>query len=74
MKRITFATPEELVEHCRREEVSLIIEYRDEANKQRQVVFAGERLEEAPAYLQQAKAEAYYRKEGIFFEVHAGWK
>lgn len=74
MKRIAFATPEELIEHCQKEEISLVIEYRDEANKQRQVILAGERLGEAAAYLKQAKAEAYYRKDGIFFEVLAGWK
>jgi hypothetical protein len=74
MKRITFATPEELMQHCLQEEVSLVVEYRDETNKQRQVVLAGERLAEAEAYMGKAKSEAYYRKDGIFFEVIAGWK
>lgn len=69
MKRIVFATPEELVEHCLREEVSLVVEYKDEANKQRQVVLAKEQLSQAPVYLRYDKAEAYYRKDGIFFEV-----
>lgn len=74
MKRITFATPEELMQHCLKEEVSLVVEYRDETNKQRQVVLTGDRLAEADSYIRQAKAEAYYRKDGIFFEVIAGWK
>lgn len=74
MKRISFATPDELIQHCQKEEVSLVIEYRDEANKQRQVVLAGDRLQEAATYWEQAKAEAYYRKDGIFFEVIPGWK
>lgn len=73
MKRITFTTPEELVEHCQREDVNLVIEYRDAANKQRQVILAKDRLQEAVTYLSYAKAEAYYRKDGIFFEVIAGW-
>lgn len=74
MKRITFATPEELRQHCLQEEVSLVVEYRDETNKQRQVILAGERLVEVDSYIRQAKSEAYYRKDGIFFEVIAGWK
>lgn len=74
MKRITFATPEELIQHCRKEEISLVVEYRDEANKQRQVILSGERLREAETYMNLAKSEAYYRKDGIFFEVVAGWK
>jgi hypothetical protein len=41
MKRVTFATPEELREHCLRENLSLVVEYRDEDNRQRQVVLAG---------------------------------
>jgi len=69
MKRIVFATPEELVEHCLQEEVSLVVEYRDESNKQRQVVLTSEQLSQAPAYLSYDKSEAYYRKDGIFFEV-----
>ncbi|WNC17051.1 hypothetical protein [Brevibacillus brevis] len=74
MKRIAFATPEELIQHCRKEEVGLVVEYRDETNKQRQVVLSGERLAEVETYMNSAKAEAYYRKDGIFFEVIAGWK
>lgn len=74
MKRVTFLTPEELVQHCQDEEVSLVIEYRDDENKQRQVILSGERLEEAGTYLNRSKPEAYYRKDGIFFEVVAGWK
>ncbi|MED4581632.1 hypothetical protein P9578_02400 [Brevibacillus choshinensis] len=74
MKRITFAAPEELMQHCLNEEVSLVVEYRDETNKQRQVVLAGDRLAEADTFIRQAKSEAYYRKDGIFFEVIAGWK
>ncbi|GIO07142.1 hypothetical protein J31TS6_31700 [Brevibacillus reuszeri] len=74
MKRVTFLTPEELVAHCENEEVSLVIEYRDDDNKQRQVTLAGERLKEAAEYLRRPKFEAYYRKDGIFFEVVVGWK
>ena len=74
MKRITFTTPDELVAHCLQEEVNLVIEYRDAANKQRQVILSGDRLQEAATYLDYNKPEAYYRKDGIFFEVIAGWK
>ncbi|GED66439.1 hypothetical protein BRE01_01410 [Brevibacillus reuszeri] len=74
MKRVTFSTPEELVTHCENEEVSLVIEYRDDDNKQRQVILAGDHLQEAASYLSRPKPEAYYRKDGIFFEVVAGWK
>lgn len=74
MKRTVFATPEELIRHCLREGVSLVVEYRNEENKQRQVVLAGERLAEVGNYLDAPKAEAYYRKDGLFFEVIAGWK
>ncbi|MFD2371979.1 hypothetical protein ACFSO0_18795 [Brevibacillus sp. GCM10020057] len=74
MKRIAFATPDELIRHCLHEKVSLVVEYRDEDNKQRQVILAGERLADVPKYIGLPKAEAYYRKGGLFFEVIAGWK
>lgn len=74
MKRIVFATPEELIQHCENEQVSLVVEYRDEAGKQRQVVLGGERLPEAKTYIESPKAEAYYRKDGVFYEVVASWK
>jgi hypothetical protein len=74
MKRVTFATPEELREHCLRENLSLVVEYRDEDNRQRQVVLAGERLNELEAFIDRPKAEAYFRKDGIFYEVVAGWR
>jgi hypothetical protein len=73
MKKIVFATPEELIAHCQQEEVNLVIEYRDEENKQRQVILTGDRLSEAATYLGFAKREAYYRKDGIFFEVITSW-
>jgi hypothetical protein len=73
MKRISFATPEELRQHCLREEISLVVEYRDEQNKQRQVVLAGDRLAELEAYFAMPNAQAYYRKDGIFFEIVATW-
>lgn len=74
MKRITFTTPEELIQHCQLEEVSLVVEYRDDVNKQRQVILTGEQLAEAKTYLDFSKSEAYYRKDGLFYEVIAGWK
>ncbi|GAB1532982.1 MULTISPECIES: hypothetical protein [Brevibacillus] len=74
MKRITFTTPEELIQHCQSEEVSLVVEYRDDVNKQRQVILTGEQLAEAQTYLNFSKSEAYYRKDGLFYEVIAGWK
>ncbi|MFG0216732.1 hypothetical protein ACFU8X_27115 [Brevibacillus porteri] len=74
MKRITFATPEELIQHCQLEDVSLVVEYRDDVNKQRQVTLTGEQLAEAQTYLNFSKSEAYYRKDGLFYEVIAGWK
>ncbi|BAH43208.1 hypothetical protein BBR47_22310 [Brevibacillus brevis NBRC 100599] len=74
MKRITFTTPEELIQHCQSEAVSLVVEYRDDVNKQRQVILTGEQLAEAQTYLNFSKSEAYYRKDGLFYEVIAGWK
>lgn len=74
MKRIIFDTPEQLIEQCQKEEVSLVIEYRDEDSKQRQVILTGEKLAEAKKYLDFSKSEAYYRKDGIFYEVVAGWR
>ncbi|EJL24409.1 hypothetical protein [Brevibacillus sp. BC25] len=74
MKRITFSTPEELIQHCQSEEVSLVVEYRDDVNKHRQVTLTGEQLVEAQNYLNFSKSEAYYRKDGLFYEVIAGWK
>ncbi|MFY0543338.1 hypothetical protein [Brevibacillus sp. H7] len=73
MKRIAFATPEELTEHCLREEISLVIEYRDEHNKQRQVVLQGEELNELEEYFRYSGVTAYYRKDGIFYEIKAEW-
>jgi hypothetical protein len=74
MKRVTFATPEVLREHCLRENLSLIVEYRDEENRQRQVVLEGERLNELETYINRPKAVAYFRSAGIFHEVVAGWR
>jgi hypothetical protein len=73
MKRISFATPEELREYCLREEINLIVEYRDEQNKQRQVTLAGDRLAELETCFAKPKAQAYFRKDGIFFEIVAAW-
>lgn len=74
MKRIAFATPDELIRHCQQEEVSLVVEYRDEDRKQRQVVLSAERLADVKTYIELPNAEAYYRKDGLFYEVIASWK
>ncbi|EMT53814.1 MULTISPECIES: hypothetical protein [Brevibacillus] len=74
MKRVTFASAQELKEYCLEQELSLVVEYRDDQNKQRQVILSGERLEEAGMYLDRPKAEAYFRKDGVFHEVIAGWQ
>jgi hypothetical protein len=73
VKRIPFATPEELRQHCLREEISLVVEYRDEQNKQRQVILQGEKLAGLEEVFGYPGVMAYYRKDGIFYEVVAGW-
>jgi hypothetical protein len=73
MKRVTFATAEELRSYCQSEQLSLVIEYRDEQQKQRQVILQGDTLAQLETYLALADAMAYYRKDGIFHEVVAAW-
>ncbi|QQE72964.1 hypothetical protein KDJ56_13520 [Brevibacillus composti] len=74
MKRVTFASLEELKVHCQEHELSLVIEYQDEVKKQRQVVLAGERLTDADTYLGMPGAMAYYRRDGVFYEVIPAWQ
>lgn len=73
MKRLNFATVDALIQHLREEQVTLVVEYRDEAGKQRQVTLTEDRVEEVGEWLAQAKAMAYYRKDGIFYEIVAEW-
>ncbi len=73
MKRISFASAEELIAHCRQENVALVVEYQDENNRQRQVTLAEDTLADVEAYLRKPNAMAYYRKDGIFYEIVAAW-
>lgn len=75
MKRVPFASPDELLDHCRQEAVDLIIEYMDHDKKQRQVRLAAQEMtiEQLETYFAQQSVTAYYRKESIFFEVVAKW-
>ncbi|MGD8191632.1 hypothetical protein ACQCN2_16750 [Brevibacillus ginsengisoli] len=73
MKRLKFATVEALILHLREEQVNLVVEYRDEAGKQRQVTLTQDRVEEVGELLTQSQAMAYYRKDGIFYEIVAEW-
>lgn len=73
MKRISFATPEELRQHCLQEEISLVVEYRDEQNKQRQLILQGETLDRLQEVFGYPGVTAYYRKDGTFYEVVAKW-
>jgi hypothetical protein len=74
MKRKLFATPEELRNYCQSEQISLIVEYRDEHKKQRQVVLQGDALAQLETYFAMADVMAYYRQDGIFYEVVAAWR
>ncbi len=73
VKRIAFAEPQALGDYCAQEAVTLVIEYRDEHGKQRQVTLAGESLGELGSYFSKDDVMAYFRKEGIFYEVKAEW-
>jgi hypothetical protein len=76
MKRIVFESPEELLAHCRREAVDLVIEYVDQEKKQRQIRLAAEALdlETLRQSFAQQQVMAYYRKDGIFYEIVAKWQ
>lgn len=73
MKRLAFATPDELIDYCQQEEVALIIEYRDAQRKQRQVTLKGEALRDIAAYFREEQVMAYFRKEKLFYEIKAEW-
>lgn len=73
MKRITFATPEALLVHCVQEEVRLVVEYQDEQNKQQQLTLVGDGLAQIEQLFTFSNVMAYYRKDGIFYEVVAAW-
>jgi hypothetical protein len=75
MKRISFATPEELLEHCRKEAVELVVEYTDQEKKQRQIRLSAEslQLDALNECFAQKNVMAYYRKDGIFYEIVAKW-
>ncbi|MGO0060759.1 hypothetical protein ACTID9_12230 [Brevibacillus fluminis] len=73
MKRLAFATPEELTAYCMAEEVALIIEYRDEQGKQRQVTLKGDALGDLAGYFGQRDVMAYFRKDKLFYEIKPEW-
>lgn len=75
MKRIPFDTPGALLVHCRQENVDLVVESTDTEKKQRQARIAAADLnaEQIVALFSQEKVMAYYRKDGIFFEIIAKW-
>lgn len=73
MKRVRFADAQELRSFCTEAEVSLVVEFRDENKKQRQVILQGESLDQVQDYVARPEAVAYYRKDGIFYEVVATW-
>lgn len=75
MKRISFGTPDELLAHCQNEAIDLIVEYTDEEKKQRQARLSSAELQ-LPTLIQlfsNQNVMAYYRKDGIFYEINAKW-
>lgn len=73
MKRLAFATPEQLAEYCSGEHVTLIVEFTDEEGRQQQVTFQEDTLSLAGEFLQKKNAMAYFRKEKLFYEIVAEW-
>lgn len=69
MKRLKFATVEQLIQHLIEEQVQLIVEYRDEDRKQKQITVTQERVQEVGEWLSKPSAMGYYRKDGIFYEI-----
>lgn len=74
MKRMKFSTPEELEQYCLSTDLSLVVEFKDEHNKQRQVTLQKDALKQAKDLLKHSTASAYFRHEGMFYEVVAEWK
>jgi hypothetical protein len=74
MKRISFSSPEELAEHCKNEETSLIVEFKDDAGRQQQVTLSPQESERIKEYMDKPESMAYFRKDGIFFEVVPDWR
>ncbi len=73
MKRLLFDTVEELIKHLQEEQVNLLVEYRDEARKQKQLTLTSDRYEEVGEWLAKTGAAAYYRKDGVFYEIVPKW-
>lgn len=73
MKRLKFATVEDLIQHLQEEQVQLVVEYLDESRKQRQLTLTPDRSQEVGEWLAKPQAVAYYRKDGIFYEIIAEW-
>ncbi|KGT72788.1 hypothetical protein MA20_48245 [Bradyrhizobium japonicum] len=73
MKRVQFAAAEELRSFCKQAEVQLVLEYRDVNGKQRQVILQENDLDQVETYFTEPEVMAYYRKDGIFYEVVASW-
>ena len=73
MKRLKFVSAEECIQHLLDEQVHLIVEYRDEDRKQKQITLTEERIQEVGEYLLKPGAMGYYRKDGIFYEILAEW-
>ncbi|MGC5327037.1 hypothetical protein [Brevibacillus sp. SYSU BS000544] len=71
MKRLKFASVEDCIQHLIEEQVQLILEYKDEDRKQKQVTLTQERIREVGEYLSKPGALGYYRKDGIFYEIIA---
>lgn len=73
MKRLKFTSVGDCIQHLVEEQVQLIVEYRDEDRKQKQITLTQERIEEVGDYLSKPGAMGYYRKDGIFYEIIAEW-
>lgn len=73
MKRLKFASVDECIQHLIEEQVQLVVEYRDEDRKQKQITLTQELIKEVGEYLSKPGAMGYYRKDGIFFEIIAEW-